>query len=275
MGLTQTITLSNGVEMPQFGLGVWQVPDGDVVINSVKWAIEAGYRHIDTAALYGNEEGVGKAIKASGIDRKELFITTKVANTDQGYESTKAAFAESLKKLDTDYVDLYLIHWPVADKFVDTWRAIEEIYEAGQIRAIGISNFHKHHFEKLMETAKITPMVNQVELHPLLAQNDLREFYAEHNIRMEAYSPLGSGALLQNEDLQKIADKYNKSVAQVILRWDLQHGIITIPKSVHQNRIEENANVFDFELAPEDMNAIDALNKDQRVGTNPEVFDNK
>jgi len=273
MSLTNTIKLHNGVEMPQFGLGVWQVEDGEEVINSVKWAVEAGYVAVDTAAAYGNEKGVGQAIKESGVKREDIFVTTKVANPDQGYDSTLAAFDESMKKLGLETLDLYLIHWPVADTFVDTWKAMEKLYKDGRVRAIGVCNFHQHHFEKLMETAEIKPMVNQIELHPFLSQEPLRKYCEEKDIAVEAYSPLGSGNLLQNEDLKAIGDKYGKSTAQVMLRWDIQHGIITIPKSVHKERIEENANIFDFELSDEDMKTIDDLNRDQRFGSNPEKFD--
>lgn len=273
MSLTDTVTLTNGVEMPRFGLGVWQVEDGSEVVQSVKWALEAGYRAIDTAAAYGNEEGVGQAIKESGLNREDLFITTKVANTEQGYESTLKAFDESLKKLNLDYIDLYLIHWPLHETFVDTWKAIEKLYKEEKVRAIGVCNFHQHHFEKLMESAEFQPMVNQIELHPLLSQEPLREYCASKGIAVEAYSPLGSGKILDNPEIKKIADKYKKSVAQVILRWDWQLGLITIPKSVHQDRIQENADIFDFELSQEDIEFINSLNKDERVGWNPERFD--
>lgn len=273
MGLTDTVTLHNGVQMPQFGLGVWQVDDGDEVIHSVKWALEAGYRMVDTAAAYGNEKGVGQAIKESGVSRDDIFVTTKVANSNQGYEETLAAFEDSIKKLGLETLDLYLIHWPVAESFVDTWKAMEKLYKDGRIRAIGVCNFHQHHFEKLMETAEIKPMVNQIELHPYLNQEPLRQFCKEQDIVVEAYSPLGSGNLLQNEDLKAIGEKYGKSPAQVMLRWDIQHGIVTIPKSVHKERIQENADIFDFELSQEDMDEIDRLNQDHRFGWNPERFD--
>lgn len=271
-GLQDTITLHNGVEMPAFGLGVWQVKDGAEVENAVKSAIRAGYKAIDTAAVYQNEEGVGKAIRESGADRKDLFITTKVWNAHQGYETTLDAFDKSLQKLDLDYIDLYLIHWPVAGKYKDTWRALEKLYRDGKVRAIGVSNFHVHHLEELLEDAEIVPMVNQVELHPLLAQEELRDYCASKGIKVEAYSPLGSGKLLQHPQLQAIADKYNKSIAQVILRWDLQQGIITIPKSIHEERIVENADIFDFALDEEDLKAVNALNRNERFGSDPDNF---
>ncbi|EIA19097.1 aldo/keto reductase [Listeria fleischmannii] len=272
MSLKDTVKLANGVEMPRLGFGVWQVKDGEEAVNSVKWAIDAGYISIDTAAAYKNEEGVGEAIRESGVNREDLFVTTKLWNADQGYESTLQAFETSLNKLGLDYVDLYLIHWPVEGKFNETWRAFEKLYQDGKVRAIGVCNFHEHHLKTLLETAEVVPMVNQIELHPLLSQKPLRDFCAEQNIVVEAWSPLGSGKILNNPEIKAIAEKYGKSVAQVILRWDLQHGIVTIPKSVHKERIIENADVFDFELTKEDMAAIDALNKDERTGPDPDNF---
>ncbi|WP_088815549.1 MULTISPECIES: aldo/keto reductase [Listeria] len=272
MSLKDTVKLANGVEMPRLGFGVWQVKDGAEAMNSVKWAIEAGCMSIDTAAAYRNEEGVGQAIRESGVRREDLFVTTKLWNADQGYETTLAAFETSLQKLGLDYVDLYLIHWPVEGKFNDTWRAFEKLYKDGKVRAIGVCNFHEHHLETLLETAEVVPMVNQIELHPILSQKPLRDFCAEKNIVVEAWSPLGSGKILSNPEIKKIAEKYGKSVAQVIIRWDLQHGIVTIPKSVHKERIVENADVFDFELTKEDMQAVDALNQDERTGPDPDNF---
>lgn len=270
--LQSTVTLHNGVEMPQFGLGVWQVKDGSEVVSSMSYALEAGYKAIDTAAIYKNEEGVGQAIKDSGIPREELFITTKVWNADQGYELTIEAYETSLKKLGLDYVDLYLIHWPGKELYKETWRALETLYKDGRVRAIGVSNFKQHHLEDLIAHSEIVPMVNQIELHPQLSQVKMREYCLSQGILVEAWSPLGSGKLLDHPVIAEIAAKYHKSIAQVILRWDLQHGIITIPKSVRQERIVENANVFDFEIAAEDMAKIDALNKDERVGPDPDVF---
>lgn len=271
-GLQDTTTLHNGVQMPWFGLGVWRVEDGSEVVNSVKAALEAGYRSIDTAAVYKNEEGVGQGIRESGVPREEIFVTSKVWNSDQGYETTLAAFDESLRKLGLDYLDLYLIHWPVEGQYKDTWRAMEKLYKDGRVRAIGVSNFHVNHLEDLMKTAEITPMVNQVECHPRLAQQELRTFCKENGIQMEAWSPLMQGELLDNEVLVEIGEKYGKSPAQVILRWDVQSGIVTIPKSVKAHRIQENADIFDFELSQEDMDNIDGLNKDQRVGPDPDTF---
>ncbi|MEC0312587.1 glyoxal/methylglyoxal reductase [Bacillus subtilis] len=268
--LKDTVKLHNGVEMPWFGLGVFKVENGIEATESVKTAIKNGYRSIDTAAIYKNEEGVGIGIKESGVAREELFITSKVWNEDQGYETTLAAFEKSLKRLQLDYLDLYLIHWPGKDKYKDTWRALEKLYKDGKIRAIGVSNFQVHHLEELLKDAEIKPMVNQVEFHPRLTQKDLRDYCKAQGIQLEAWSPLMQGQLLDNEVLTQIAEKHNKSVAQVILRWDLQHEVVTIPKSIKEHRIIENADIFDFELSQEDMDKIDALNKDERVGPNPD-----
>ncbi|KUP29141.1 MULTISPECIES: glyoxal/methylglyoxal reductase [Bacillus] len=268
--LKDTVKLHNGVEMPWFGLGVFKVENGSEATESVKAAIKNGYRSIDTAAVYKNEEGVGIGIKESGVAREELFITSKVWNEDQGYDTTLAAFEKSLERLQLDYLDLYLIHWPGKDKYKDTWRALEKLYKDGKIRAIGVSNFQVHHLEELLKDAEIKPMVNQVEFHPRLTQKELRDYCKKQGIQMEAWSPLMQGQLLDNEVLTQIAEKYNKSVAQVILRWDLQHEVVTIPKSIKEHRIIENADIFDFELSQEDMDKIDALNQDERVGPNPD-----
>nr|WGD95034.1 glyoxal/methylglyoxal reductase [Bacillus subtilis] len=268
--LKDTVKLHNGVEMPWFGLGVFKVENGNEATESVKAAIKNGYRSIDTAAIYKNEEGVGIGIKESGVAREELFITSKVWNEDQGYETTLAAFEKSLERLQLDYLDLYLIHWPSKDKYKDTWRALEKLYKDGKIRAIGVSNFQVHHLEELLKDAEIKPMVNQVEFHPRLTQKELRDYCKAQGIQLEAWSPLMQGQLLDNEVLTQIAEKHNKSVAQVILRWDLQHEVVTIPKSIKEHRIIENADIFDFELSQEDMDKIDALNKDERVGPNPD-----
>ncbi|WMJ18510.1 aldo/keto reductase [Geobacillus kaustophilus] len=273
--LQSTTTLHNGVKMPWLGLGVFQVKDGEEVVNAVKAALEVGYRSIDTAAIYGNEQGVGKAIAESGIPRDELFITTKVWNADHGYESTLAAFDESMKKLGLDYLDLYLIHWPLPSrgKYVETWRALEKLYKDGLVRAIGVSNFKIHHLEEIMANCEIKPMVNQVEYHPRLNQKELHDFCKSHGIQLEAWSPLMQGRLLDDPVLVEIANKYNKSAAQVIIRWDLQTGVVTIPKSVKPHRIAENADVFDFELSQEDMDKINALNQNKRMFADPDEFD--
>jgi diketogulonate reductase-like aldo/keto reductase len=263
--------LSNGVVMPWFGLGVYKVQEGDEVERAVSTAIEAGYISIDTAAFYQNEEGVGRAVRASGVPRDKLFITTKVWNTDQGYESTLKAFEESRKKLQLDYVDLYLVHWPVPGKYKDTWRALEKLYEDGLVRAIGVSNFQIHHLEDLAASANVRPMVNQVEYHPLLTQKPLLKYCRENGIQLEAWSPLMRGNL-DLPPLKELAQKYGKTPAQIVLRWDLQHEVVTIPKSVTPERIRENANVFDFELSAEDMERIDGLNQNRRFGADPDNF---
>ncbi len=262
--------LSNGIKMPWLGLGVWQVEDGAEVKNTVKWAIKAGYRSIDTAAAYGNEAGVGKAIKECGVAREELFITTKLWNANQGYEIALKAFEKSRKLLGLEYVDLYLIHWPVKGKYVDSWKALVKLYQDGLVRAIGVSNFHTHHLEDVMSDSGVVPMVNQVECHPWLTQKPLLNFCKANNIQLEAYSPLMHGNLNKEPLLAEIGEKYEKTAAQVVLRWDLQNEIVVIPKSVRESRIIENADIFDFQLALEDMERIDALNRDQRFLPDPD-----
>ena len=272
--LRSTTTLHNGVEMPWLGLGVFLVKDGEEVVNSVRAALEVGYRSVDTAAAYKNEEGVGKAIAESNVPREELFITTKVWNADQGYEATLAAFNVSMKKLGLEYLDLYLIHWPLPSqgKFIDTWKALEKLYKDGRVRAIGVSNFKVHHLEEVIAKGEIVPMVNQVEYHPRFNQRELHDFCKKHCIQLEAWSPLMQGGLLENPILVELAKKYNKSTAQIIIRWDIQTGVVTIPKSVKPHRIAENKDVFDFELSEEDMDKISALNQDQRMFADPDTF---
>ncbi|MFD5021521.1 aldo/keto reductase [Paenibacillus sp. NPDC058367] len=275
--LQDTTALHNGVNMPWLGLGVFQVEEGSELIQAVKSAIAHGYRSIDTAAIYQNETGVGQAIKEAlqdnNLSREELFVTSKVWTADMGYEETIAAYEASLAKLGLEYLDLYLIHWPVKGKYKETWRALETLYKEGRVKAIGVSNFQIHHLEDVMKDAEIKPMVNQVELHPYLSQQALLSFCQEQGIQLEAWSPLMQGQLLDQPVLKQIAAKYSKSVAQVIVRWDLQRGIITIPKSTKEHRIIENVDVFDFLLTEEDMNLINALNQDQRVGPDPDNFD--
>ncbi|MCJ8007056.1 aldo/keto reductase [Lederbergia wuyishanensis] len=261
--------LNNGVHMPWLGLGVFQVEDGDEVINSVQYALEAGYRSIDTAAGYRNETGVGTAIKQSGIAREELFITTKLANSDQGYESTLRAFEESRQKLGLEYIDLYLIHWPGKTKFVETWKAFEKLQKDGYIRAIGVSNFNIHHLETLKQNSDVIPAVNQVEFHPLLNQQELRQYCINAGIQLEAWSPIMKGNL-DLPQLTELAEKHGKTPAQIVLRWELQHGVVVIPKSVRKERIQENANIFDFTLSAEDMKAIDQMNQNHRFGSDPD-----
>lgn len=267
------VTLNNGVKMPQFGLGVWQARDGHEVKSAVMSAIAVGYRLIDTAAVYGNEKGVGQAIKESGIDRSELFITTKLWNADQGYDAALRAFGASLERLGLEYVDLYLIHWPVPAKnlYTETWRALEKIYEEGRAKAIGVSNFLPEHLDTLLTEAKVIPAVNQVELHPRFTQAALREYCEQKGIVVEAYSPLGgSGAdVLHERVLQEIGSAYHKSPAQVVLRWHIQLGHVVIPKSVHEERIKENREIFDFELTDEDMRLISELDTNMPVGADP------
>ncbi|WP_434748329.1 aldo/keto reductase [Paenibacillus amylolyticus] len=267
-----TTTLNNGVKMPWLGFGVFKVKDGAEVVDAVKTAINAGYRSIDTAKVYNNESGVAQGIRESGIAREDLFITTKVWNSDQGYESTLAAFEESMQRLELEYLDLYLIHWPVKGKYKDTWRALEKLHKEGRIRAIGVSNFQIHHLEDLMMDATIKPAVNQVELHPLLTQKELRDYCSKHEIQIEAWSPLGQGNLMEHALLQNIAAKYGKSPAQVILRWDLQNGIVTIPKSVTPERIHANTELYDFELTAEEIEQINGLNENKRFGSDPDNF---
>jgi methylglyoxal/glyoxal reductase len=269
--IQEAVTLSNGVKMPWLGLGVWKADNEKEVVYAVKTAVENGYRSIDTAAAYGNEEGVGRAVRECGVPREELFITTKVWNAHQGYDSTLRAFEESRKRLGLEYIDLYLIHWPVKGKYKETWRAMEKIYKDGLVRAIGVSNFHIHHLEDLMAGSDMVPMVNQVEFHPLLGQKELRSFCMANGIQFEAWSPLMQGHLAMPA-LVEIGGKYGKSPAQVVLRWDLQSDVVTIPKSVHENRIVENADIFDFELTAEDIETINRLNENRRFGPDPDNF---
>lgn len=265
------IILNNGVEMPQLGFGVWQVPD-DEATRAVGTALEAGYRSIDTAAIYGNEAGTGRAIVASGVPREDIFVTTKLWNGDQGYDSTLRAFDTSLEKLGLEYVDLYLIHWPAPsrDKYVDTYKAFEKLHADGRIRAIGVSNFLPEHLERLFGETSVVPAVNQIELHPHLQQHASRALHAERGIATEAWSPLGSGkGLLEVPAIVAIAQKHGRTPAQVVLRWHLQIGNVVIPKSVTPSRIKENIEVFDFSLDDEDLAAISALNEDRRIGSDP------
>lgn len=275
--MNSTITLNNGIEMPRLGLGVFRVENSSELVNAVKVAIKNGYRSIDGAAIYGNEEAMGEGIregiKEAGISREDLFITSKVWNADLGYESTIAAYEASLKRLGVDYLDLYLIHWPVEGKYKEAWRALEYLYKEGRVKAIGVSNFQVHHLQDLLMDAEIKPVINQVELHPYLSQEKVREFCKENDIQVEAWSPLMAGnGLLENDVLKEIAKKYNKTTAQVVLRWDLQSQVITIPKSTNEGRLIENIDIFDFNLSKDDMDKIDSLNKDLRVGPDPDNF---
>jgi diketogulonate reductase-like aldo/keto reductase len=269
--ISDRTVLRNGVTMPWLGLGVYQIEDGEAVKQAVRTAVSAGYRSIDTASLYGNEAGVGEAVRDCGVPRDRLFITTKVWNSDQGFSSTLAAFERSLRKLGLDYIDLYLIHWPVKGKYKDTWRALEKLYTDGVVRAIGVSNFQIHHLEDLMATANVMPMVNQVEYHPKLAQKPLRDFCRANDIQLEAWSPLMQGRL-DDPILYDIAAGYGKSPAQIVLRWDLQNEVVTIPKSANPARIAENARIFDFTLSDEDMARLNGMDRSHRFGADPDNF---
>jgi diketogulonate reductase-like aldo/keto reductase len=270
-----SVALNTGADIPQLGFGVFQVDPGDATVDAVTTAIEVGYRSIDTAAAYRNEESVGQAIAAAGLPRDDLFVTTKLWNSAQGFEPALAAFDQSLERLGLEYVDLYLIHWPVpaADRYVDTWKALEQIHADGRARAIGVSNFHVPHLQRLLHETEIVPAVNQIELHPLLQQAELRAFHAEHGILTEAWSPLAQGGdLLDHPVFVALGEKHAKNAAQVILRWHVQLGNVVIPKSVTPARIASNLDVFDFALSDEDMAQIAALNTGERLGPNPDEF---
>jgi diketogulonate reductase-like aldo/keto reductase len=279
--VTDVYKLSNGVEIPCVGFGTWQTPDGDVAVSSVKAALAAGYRHIDTAAIYGNEESVGRAIRESGVARKDIFLTTKLWNDDHGYESTLRAFEASSKRLGTDYFDLYLIHWPNPVKFrgnwqeanAGTWKAFEELYNAKKVRAIGISNFHQRHIEPLLKTAGIAPQVNQIRLCPGDTQDAVVDYCRSKNILLEAYSPLGVGKILSSPEMKAFAEKYRRSIAQICIRWSLQRGYLPLPKSVTPERIAENTKVFDFELSPEDVEKIAGFTGIGGMDRNPDEAD--
>jgi diketogulonate reductase-like aldo/keto reductase len=273
MSEVPTIMLNNGRTIPQLGFGVFQVPDADTA-GAVRHALDAGYRSIDTAALYRNERSVGRAVAESGIPRDELFITTKVWNTDQGYDSTLRAFDKSLGKLAMDYVDLYLIHWPTPARglYVETWTALEKLLADGRTRAIGVSNFQPEHLRRLFDASDVVPAVNQIELHPELQQTELREFHARHGIVTEAWSPLARGALLDHPALAALAKNHGRTPAQVILRWQIQLGNVAIPRSVTPSRIRENIETFDFTLGDEDLATIGGLDRNGRVGPHPDTF---
>ncbi|MER5686046.1 aldo/keto reductase [Streptomyces sp. NPDC002205] len=274
MSQVPSITLNNGVEMPQLGFGVWQVPDNEAA-KAVRTAIESGYRSIDTAAIYENEQGTGEAIAASGVAREELFVTTKLWNSQQGYDATLRAFDASLDKLGLDYVDLYLIHWPVPakDAYIDTYKAFEKIYADGRAKAIGVSNFLPEHLERLLGETSVVPVINQIELHPQLQQAESRAFHAQHGIATEAWSPLGQGkGLLEVPTVVAVAQKHGRTPAQVVLRWHIQTGNVVIPKSVTPSRIAENLDVFGFELDADDLAAFAALDEGKRLGPNPGEF---
>lgn len=267
--LTSYNLLSNGVKMPVLGFGTFKVKDGKQTVEAVRTALEVGYRHIDAAAIYNNEESVGQGIKESEVPREEIFLTSKVWNSDQGYESTLKAFDLSLEKLGTDYLDLYLIHWP-KELNKETWRALEKLYKDGRVRAIGVCNFKEHHLEELMKDAEIKPMVNQVEFHPQLAQPELLKYCKDNDIQVVAWGPLMQGQIFKFELMKELAQKYNKTVAQITLRWDIQNGVVTIPKSIDPARIKGNSEIFDFEITEEDMKKIEELNTGERIGPDPD-----
>jgi diketogulonate reductase-like aldo/keto reductase len=270
--------LYNGVKIPVIGFGTWQIPEGEEVISSVSEAIKCGYTHIDTASAYYNETGVGEAIRKCGIPREELFITTKLWNTEQGYESTLDSFEQSMGRLGLDYLDLFLIHWPVTyifeneypKRMKDTWRAFEELYRAKKVRAIGVSNFLIHHIETLMEDATILPMVNQLEIHPGYNQKEIVKYCFGRGIVVESWSPLACGRIFEDSDMKKIVEKYEKSVAQVVLRWHLQNNLLPLPKSTKAERIAENINIFDFELEEKDVAFINDLPERYFSGYHPD-----
>lgn len=265
-------TLHNGVEMPTLGLGVYKMVNPEEAVNAMTTALKVGYRAIDTASLYGNEKEVGESVRASGLKREDVFVTTKVWNADQGYDQTLRAFEKSLELLGFNYLDLYLTHWPVKETFKESYRAIERLYDEKLIRATGVSNHHQHHLEDIFVKANVKPMVNQVELSPRLTQYDLRTFCADNEIAVTSWSPLARGRLLDEPSLIRTGTKYGKTPAQIIIRWHLQHDLIVIPKSVTPERIAENAHVFDFELSFEDMKNIDSLNLNERTGADPDNF---
>lgn len=269
MNFSSTKKLSNGISIPRLGLGVYKVPE-DQVYDTVSSALELGYRHIDTASFYGNEEGVGKAIRSSGIPREDIFVTSKVWNDDHGYDKALKAFDRSMEKLGLDYLDLYLIHWPVPEVFPETWKALEKVYENRQVRAIGVSNFLDHHLEELAKSTNEKPVVDQIELHPKLAQKSTVDYCRDHDITVESWSPLGRAKYLDDPALTKIAANYNKSVAQLIIRWHLENDFVVIPKSTKASRQKENANVFDFEISRQDMEYVNMMDEDLRIGSHPD-----
>ena len=273
MTTSPTVTLNNGVQIPQLGFGVYQISTDDIVPALTK-AVEVGYRHIDTAALYGNEEGVGQVVRDSGIARQDFFVTTKCWNSDQGYDEALTAFDASLDRLGLDYVDLYLIHWPQPgrDRYVDTWRAFEKIHADGRARAVGVSNFQADHLRRLIDEGSVVPAVNQIEAHPTFAQAELRAVHQQLGIATEAWAPLGQSEDLDNATVTRISERVGKTPAQVVLRWHLQLGSIVFPKSVTPERIEANFDVFDFELSASDMAEIDSVDAGNRMGPDPDAF---
>jgi len=267
------ITLNNGVEIPQLGFGVFQIPPEETKAATLT-ALEVGYRHIDTAEMYGNEKEVGEAVRASGIDRGDIFVTSKLNNTFHAYDDALGAFDQTLKVLDIDYLDLFLVHWPLPDvgDYVETWKAMEKMYEGGRVKAIGVSNFQPHHLRRIHGETSVTPAVNQVEIHPYLTNEEVRAFDTEHGIATEAWSPIAQGKVLKDSTIVRIAENLGRTPAQVTLRWHIQRGDIVFPKSVTRERVEENFDIFGFELSTTDMADITGLNKDERTGPDPDTF---
>jgi methylglyoxal/glyoxal reductase len=269
MNMNSSLRMNNDVEIPRLGLGMYRSPKGRTSFSTVLYALQSGYRHIDTAALYHNEKEVGEAVKESGIPRKEIFVTTKLWNDDHGYDKALRAFDKSLKELALDYIDLYLIHWPVPGKRKESWKALQKLYQEGRCRAIGVSNYLSRHLEELLSDSDVVPAVNQVEFSPFLYQKELLDDCRSKNIVLEAYSPLTKGKRLDDVNLLKIANKYGKTTAQILIRWGLQHDIVVLVKSNKPERIEENGSVFDFEIGPEDMQFLDTLNENYRTSWDP------
>lgn len=262
MTLQSHATLNNGVKIPRLGLGVYQIPPRETTLHAVRYALKIGYRHIDTARIYGNEEDVGRAVLESGIPREEIFITTKVWNSDQGYPSTLTACERSLQRLGLSYVDLYLIHWPVQRKSKDTWKAMIQLLGEGKARAIGVSNYEIFHLQEILQNFDVVPSINQVEFHPFLFQKELLQFCKNKGIQLEAYSPLTRGNKLNHPTIERLAKKYGKTSPQILIRWSLQHHLVVIPKSIHEYRITENSQVFDFHIGEKDMELLNSLNED-------------
>jgi len=273
MDLGSRTRLNNGVEMPWLGYGTYKVGPGEVAEKAVTDALEVGYRHIDTATYYGNEVDVGNAIRKSDIVRDEIFVTTKLWNSDQGYDSASRAFEDSIERLDIEYLDLYLIHWPVPGKFCESWAALEDVYRSGRVRAIGVSNFLMHHLEELLSDCSVVPVIDQVEFHPHLARLDLLEFCGSREIQMEAWSPLKQGAITHDGRMTDIGLRYGKSASQVTLRWNLQHEVVTIPRTINRSHMQENADIFDFELTNAEMRTIDSMDRGENVGPDPDRVD--
>jgi diketogulonate reductase-like aldo/keto reductase len=269
LNIESTVRLNNDVQMPILGLGVYQSPPGRVTENAVKFALRVGYRHVDTARIYGNESDVGEAVREGGIPRDDLFVTTKLCNSDQGYDSTLRACEASLKRLGLDYLDLYLVHFPVPDVRKESWRAMEALLKKGKCRAIGVSNFTIRHIEELIEESEVIPSVNQVEFHPLLYQRELLKYCQKQGIQVEAYSPLARGERFEHPRIASLAEEYSKTPAQLMIRWGIQHGLVVIPKSTREERIRENSQVLDFDISDDDMGSLDSLDENLRLNWDP------